>query len=93
MRVTFFKAGLALFFIGFALAFAAALVPLFTATLEAGRDRAISVSGGGCVLIMFVPICFGVGEAALPLMVIAVALAVVLTLLGLVGLRRARVET
>ncbi len=90
MRVGLFKAGLLLILIGFALAFTAVLLPLLTATLEAGGNRDISISGGGCILIMFVPICFGVGEAGLPLMVIAATLAVVLATLGLLVLWKIR---
>lgn len=88
-----FRTGLLLFFIGFTLALAAGILTMLMAASGIGGEGPVRVSGGGCVLIFFIPICFGVGEAALPLMIIAVVLTVVLALLGLVGLRRVRVET
>lgn len=90
MKIDMFRAGLLLFFIGFALAFVAVTLPLLMVALGVEGGRQVSVSGGGCVLILFVPICFGVGEAALPLMVLATVLAVALVLVGLIGMRTLR---
>lgn len=89
MRVGLFKLGLALFLAGFAVACAAVVAPVVWAAL-AGREGAVGFSGGGCVLVMFVPICFGVGEVALPLMVLAAVAAAVLVIAGLVIARGVR---
>ncbi|MCS7098779.1 MAG: hypothetical protein RMH84_00740 [Sulfolobales archaeon] len=82
MEVDLFKVGLVLFIAGFVAAFAAMLLAIALPMLAAEGGRTTGVSGGGCVLIMFVPICFGVGEGALPLMALAVALAVVLVVVS-----------
>ncbi|MCX8185010.1 MAG: hypothetical protein RMI56_02070 [Sulfolobales archaeon] len=90
MSVDLFKVGLALFIAGFTLALIATLAAAIFPALQA-EGGPTGVSSGGCILIMFVPICFGVGEAALPLMVLAVGLAVVLLIVSLVllsGIRR-----
>lgn len=84
MREDIFRAGLYLIIAGFVVAFAAALVPLLAVALG---GRPAGVSGGGCVLVMFVPICFGVGEAALPLMLVSLLAVAVLAILGLAFLR------
>lgn len=89
MRENLFRLGLYLLFAGFALAFVAALLPALAAALGAG-GQPVGVSGAGCVLVMFVPICFGAGEWALPLMVSAAAIAAVLVVLSLVLLRQLR---
>jgi len=71
------KLGFALILAGFALAFAAVLV----AALSVAQGGAASV--GGCVLILFVPICFGVGSLAPYLLVVVLALALALVALSL----------
>lgn len=65
------KVGLALVLVGFALAVVAALLPLL-ATPSA-------LTGvGGCIVLLFVPICFGVGNLALPLLIAAAVLSILL---------------
>jgi len=72
------RLGFALILAGFALAFAAALV----AALSVAQGGTASV--GGCVFILFVPICFGVGPLAPYLLVAALALALALVALSFV---------
>lgn len=72
MRAEF---GLILIIAGFSLLFIAALLPLAFA-------GSASISGGGCIIILFFPICFGVGDQPAIMMVIAMALAVALIVLS-----------
>ncbi len=84
MRRDLFRLGLYLLLAGFALAFAAALLIPLAAALG---GQPAGVSGAGCVLVVFVPICFGIGEAALPLMVAALAAVALLAVLSFVVLK------
>lgn len=93
MRVNLFRVGLLLFLTGFALTIIAALLPLVASLVGGAGGQPSGVSGGGCVLIMFIPICFGFGEAALPMMAIALTMVAVLTLIGLIFLRKVYRET
>lgn len=70
-----FKLGLVLVFAGIILAVIAALLPLLLVAPETGG---VSATGGGCVVVFFVPVCFGVGEQAHVALLLAIALAVVL---------------
>lgn len=87
VEIKLFNLSLALLILGFILAFIAVLIPLFSIAVSPREGAGVSVTGSGCVLIMFVPICFGVGEHALPMMVLAVVLAVVVVLLSIFVLR------
>ncbi len=70
------RLGFALILAGFALAFAAALL----VALSAAQGGAAGVSG--CVVVLFFPICFGLGPLALHLLVAALALALALVALS-----------
>jgi len=70
--------GLALVLAGFALAFAAALALVATAP---------SWGVGGCVVVLFIPVCFGVGPLAQPLLVATIALAIALVVVSLIAWR------
>lgn len=74
-----FKLGLVLVFAGMILAVVAMFLPLLITA-----PSSISVSSGGCVIVGFIPICFGVGEHALPVILIALVLAIVLVAISLV---------
>ncbi|MEM1772858.1 MAG: DUF131 domain-containing protein [Desulfurococcaceae archaeon] len=67
-----FKTGLTLIFAGIILMFIAVIIPFLSI---AGGE--IKVSAGGCILIGFIPICFGVGESALKHLLIALILSIV----------------
>ncbi|MCC6040356.1 MAG: hypothetical protein LM565_06015 [Thermofilum sp.] len=69
------RLGLALIAVGVILAFLAALLPL----LAAGAGEA---GVAGCVLVFFVPVCFGVGPLAPYLMVAAMLIALALLLVA-----------
>ncbi|MEM5823099.1 MAG: hypothetical protein QXH34_08570, partial [Ignisphaera sp.] len=57
------------------------------------------ISGGGCIILFFIPVCFGYGEFAIQLIMLAIALAIVLAIVYLViyktsigALKRERAE-
>lgn len=74
------RLGFILILIGILIAFIAILIPLFTIPLAGD----IKISGGGCIILFFVPICFGYGEFAIQLIVLAIALAIVLATVYLI---------
>lgn len=67
--------GLALILAGFAVALAAALA----LAVSAARGE---VGAGGCIVILFFPVCFGIGPLAPYLLIVAAALALALTALS-----------
>lgn len=69
--------GFALILAGIALVLAAALLLAFSVA----QGGAAGV--GGCVIVLFVPICFGVGPLAPYLLIAALALAVALVALSI----------
>jgi uncharacterized membrane protein len=77
--------GLALVIIGFAVAFIAALLPVFTIAFQQ-PVRVYNVTGGvgGCILLFFIPICFGFGPQLFiwPLVIVALVLAIVVIVVG-----------
>ncbi len=88
------RIGFVLIFIGVALAFIAALLPAIAAASQPSEaaptpSNRTSIGVGGCVLIFFVPICFGYGTNHLPItmLIIALALTAVMILLAFLLLR------
>jgi len=86
------RIGLVLIFTGVALAFVAALLPaiLFSMAIASQPEEATpapsngtDIGVGGCVLIFFIPICFGYGTGHLPItaLIIVLALAAVMIVL------------
>jgi len=71
--------GFILIFLGFALAFVATLLPALMVVLQ--PSEGVQVSGGGCVVILFFPICFGYGALSGAMLITAIALAVILVAL------------
>jgi len=71
--------GLILIFLGFALAFVAALLPALMVALQ--PSEGVQVSGGGCIVILFFPICFGYGALGGAMLITVIALAVILVAL------------
>ncbi|MEM1612365.1 MAG: hypothetical protein QXH02_03315 [Desulfurococcaceae archaeon] len=68
------KLGVVLVFVGMILA----VIATFLQALGG-----ISVSGGGCIVVGFIPVCFGVGEHALPAIMIVLVLAIALVVISL----------
>jgi uncharacterized membrane protein len=68
---------------GFLLAFIALLLIPILAMISGET----SLSFGGCIVILFFPICFGVGEKPLLLILAAMLLAIVLMILSYFLLR------
>lgn len=83
--MSLFKVGLIFVILGFAIAFVAALLPIVLGTMLSGQE--INVSGGGCVVIMFIPVCFGVGEYPLIMIITSAVLALILMVFGFLILR------
>lgn len=53
--------------------------------LESFKDAGTgTVSGGGCIILFFIPICFGLGEHSTELLFISVLLALTLTVILLI---------
>lgn len=75
--------GFVLIIVGFTLFFIAALLPL-TFTGNA------SVSGGGCIIIFFFPVCFGLGDQPVLMMVLSMVLAIALLTASYLFLRSMR---
>jgi uncharacterized membrane protein len=78
------KLGFVFILIGFFMVFIAVLIPLFTIAFSDG----IKISGGGCIVLLLIPICFGYGEFALQLIVIAIVLAMALILISFIVYRQ-----
>lgn len=68
-----FRVGLVLIFAGVVLLFTAIAISFFGIA-----DGEVNVSAGGCVLIGFIPICFGVGENMANFILLALLLSIVL---------------
>lgn len=83
------KLGFTLIIVGMAIVFAAAIAPLLTLLLsgDSVASRGVDVSGGGCIVLFFIPVCFGFGELALHLIIVAAALAVALAIVSLIVYR------
>jgi len=72
--------GFILIFLGFALAFVAALLPALMAVLQ--PSEGVQVSGGGCVVILFFPVCFGYGALGGAMLITVIALTIILVALA-----------
>ncbi|MGC9104626.1 MAG: hypothetical protein ACP5JF_07535 [Candidatus Methanodesulfokora sp.] len=64
--------GFFMIFLGIILFFMAALLPLFSIA------KGAEISGGGCIVILFFPICFGYGKASSLLILVSLILVIVL---------------
>ncbi|MCC6016351.1 MAG: hypothetical protein LM582_04835 [Desulfurococcaceae archaeon] len=83
------RTGFILIFVGFALIFIAVSILSILFMVSGG---VASVSGVGCIVILFIPICFGYGVPSLliPLMIISVVLVIALLIIGYLMLRDIR---
>lgn len=84
------RLGLIVILIGFTVAFIGILIPIYLVALgnvEAG------VGAGVCIVLLFIPICFGYGEHALPLMILALGLALAILIVGLIVFRAIKRST
>lgn len=86
-----YRAGIILIVAGFILLFIAALLPLIVYLLSPATGMGgIEVSGGGCILLFFIPICFGVGSQAILLIIVALIIALILMIFGYITYRNVR---
>lgn len=64
--------------LGFLIAMVATLIPLF---IVISNNSRIDINVGGCILVFFVPICFGYGTTPLHLIMIILLLVIVIVLI------------
>jgi uncharacterized membrane protein len=64
--------GLIMIFLGVLLFLVAATLPMLSLA------KGVEISGGGCIIILFFPICFGYGKASSLLILASIILAIVL---------------
>jgi uncharacterized membrane protein len=64
--------GLIMIFLGILLFLIAATLPMLSLT------KGAEISGGGCIIILFFPICFGYGKASSLLILASIILVIVL---------------
>lgn len=72
-----------LFIIGFILVMVGVLLALvvpLVLLLQQASSGGVEVAGGGCVIIWFIPICFGVGSPVVLVVLAVVALVVAVAL-------------
>ncbi|MEM1695018.1 MAG: hypothetical protein QW764_05575 [Desulfurococcaceae archaeon] len=72
-----FKLSLALIFAGFLTIFLAT-VAYTLALLVQGYTADLRVAGGGCIVVMFIPICVGFGDPVVIVLMMIVALALII---------------
>jgi|UniRef100_A0A7J3Z8U9 hypothetical protein len=79
-----FHIGLLLIVTGFAVAFIATLLLVITPLLQQPPQNTTVASGVSCIIIFFIPICFGFGpqESIWLLTIAALALAAVVMVVG-----------
>ncbi|MEM3960233.1 MAG: hypothetical protein QW200_07940 [Ignisphaera sp.] len=86
-----YKAGIILIIAGFILLFIAALLPLTIYLLSPATGMgSVEIGGGGCILLFFIPICFGVGSQAVLLIIVALILALIAMIFGYIIYRSIR---
>ncbi|MEM4487775.1 MAG: hypothetical protein QXK88_03100 [Desulfurococcaceae archaeon] len=74
-----FKLGLVMILAGLVLAFIGTIIPL----LKFKQDGSgVSITTGACILIGFIPICFGAGDFPVHLLLIVVSMSLLLVLLS-----------
>lgn len=85
------KLGFMLISLGFVVMFVALILP-FLDIIFSGKAENIDIGGGGCIVILFIPICFGFGTPSLaqPLIIVAAVLTLAILILGLLMSREAK---
>lgn len=77
MANSILKLSILLLLAGFVLVFLAALLPVLTSGSQATTSSGVA----GCVILFFIPICFGLGESGVVPVMIVLSLALTLVLL------------
>ncbi|MEM3948338.1 MAG: hypothetical protein QXM76_01950 [Zestosphaera sp.] len=82
------RLGVAIILTGFAVVFISMLMQIMAVPTQAGGTQA---SAAGCVVILFVPICFGLGspDAVIPLITLTLLASLAFVIIGLIAFRRA----
>ncbi|MEM1644735.1 MAG: hypothetical protein QXL96_02495 [Ignisphaera sp.] len=85
------KLGFILITLGFVVMFIAIVIPLLSIILS-GEVENIDISGGGCIVILFIPICFGFGSQTLvqPLIILAAVLTIITFIIGFLMFKEAK---
>ncbi len=84
MRRDLFLAGIIMVFVGIALIVLAPFVSLISSSATSTGIKGGKVVGGGCIVVAFIPICFGFGMGWLQLIILAavvLAIAIVMYIL------------
>jgi uncharacterized membrane protein len=83
------KLGFVLIVAGIVLAVIAVVVPPLLVALQQPEQVATGVSGAGCIVVLFIPICFGFGpqQLVLPLIVLAIAVTIIFAVIALLMYR------
>jgi len=89
--VNLMKLGFMLITLGFVVMLVALLLP-FINIIFSGKVESIDIGGGGCIVILFIPICFGFGAPSLAqlLIIVAALLTLAILIVGLLMTREAK---
>jgi uncharacterized membrane protein len=69
--------GFILLIAGVIIAFVSTLIPFIAGLLGGFGGGEVKVTGGGCVVVFFIPICFGYGDSLILILLMAVAIVLV----------------
>jgi uncharacterized membrane protein len=69
--------GFILLIAGVIIAFVSTLIPFIAGLLSGFGGGEVKVTGGGCVVVFFIPICFGYGDPLILILLMAVAIVLV----------------
>jgi len=69
--------GFILLIAGVVIAFLSTLIPLIAGLIGGFGGGEVKVTGGGCVVVFFIPICFGYGDPLVLVLLMAAAIVLV----------------
>ena len=83
-----FIIGITLIIIGFIVIIIGSILPALTISSKPSEKTEVGV--GGCIVIMFIPICFGYGkpEIITPLITLSLALVIILVVIYIIMTRK-----
>ncbi len=87
------KIGFLLIIIGVIVLFITPILALFSIPYETGHQENVSVGVGGCIVILFIPICFGVGSPGILEFILVIAAIMLVATILLVIFSKKVLET